>query len=248
MFKLAWLLIAVIKIEGLEDEVTIFGLFLFMSVLIEFSLSQAHSFLFIHWGIHYTERVTNIRAAVLIASVKTVVLSMLFFVVTIMGSYPEPNRDYKWICSMNAKFGENTFYFINLPIYLNFIFVIIIAFYNFKVARQVLNQQVVPIQTVSQATENSSSCVPPSIISKLKKTKNAKVFLKMNIATLLWYTPLVAMNTFWSFINITGEDCDSYKHSRTIAFLFGPLWFLHLITFPIIIKKKLERFYDQVIY
>ena len=208
MFKLAELLIATVKIEGLEDEVTFFEIFLYMSVLIEFSLSQAHSFLFIHWGIHYTERVTNIRVAVLIASVKTVVLSILFFVVTITGSYPEPNRDYKWICSMNAKFGENTFYLINLPIFLNFIFVIIIAFYNFKVASQVLNQQVVPIQTVSQAIENSSSCVPPSIIS------NAKVFLKMNIATLLWYTPLVAMNTFWSFINITGEDCDSYNQNH----------------------------------
>ena len=152
---------------------------------------------------------------------------------------------------IESKIGriyKYTFYFINIPVFLNFIFMIIIAVYNFKVANQIWNNQVVPIPTISQDIENSSSCLPPSIWSKLKKMKNAKVFLKMNILTMLWYTPLVAMNTFWSYINLSEEDCDSFKHTKIIAFIVGPMWFLHLITFPINIKNKLKRFYDHIIH
>ena len=221
-----------------------------MSTMIEFSITQAHSFLFIHWGIHYNERVTNNSVALLIVSVKSFVLSILFLVVAIMGNLPSSSRDYKWICSTNPKLGGYTVYFINLPVFLNFIFVIIIAFYNFKVASQVVNQQVVPIPvpTISQDIGNPSSCLPPLISSKLKKMKNAKVFLKMNISTILWYIPILPMNIFWFFVNLSGEDCDSFQHSRTFSFFLGPLWFLHHMLLPIIIKKKLERFYDQVIH
>ena len=43
---------------------------------IEFSLSQAHSFLFVYWSINYAERVTNKRVVLLLASVKISILGM----------------------------------------------------------------------------------------------------------------------------------------------------------------------------
>ena len=44
--------------------------------LVEFSLRETHSLLFVYWSINYAERVTNKRVVCLIAGEKSVILGM----------------------------------------------------------------------------------------------------------------------------------------------------------------------------
>ena len=106
-------------------------------------------------------------------------------------------------------------------------------------ASKVINQ-VVP--TISQDIIDRTAM---SLMEK--KLKNAKVFLKMNISTILLNIPSLPINIFLSYFNLSGDNCDSFEYTRTFAFIIGPLWCLHLITFPIIQTRKLKRFYDYVI-
>ena len=119
---------------------------------------------------------------------------------------------------------------------------ILIAFYNFKVANKIMTN-VVPLPTISQDVTSRSAI---SLVEK--KLKNAKVFFKINISTILLYIPTLPSNIFLSYFNLSGDNCDSYEHTRTFAFIVGPLWFLHLIIFPIITKMKLKRFYNNVVH
>ena len=165
-------------------------------------------------------------------------LALLFLFVTLFG-HPEPNISYKWICSLQPYRGMFQFYISNLPLYINFTFLILISCYNFKVANKALTQ-VIP--TLSQNVTN------PSAVSLLqKKLKNANVFFKINISTILVFIPLLPLNIFLSYFNLTGENCDSFEHTRTFALIVGPLWFLHVIILPIFTRRKIRRFYNHAI-
>ena len=132
------------------------------------------------------------------------------------------------------------FYISNLPLYINFTFLILISFYNFKVANKVLTQ-VIP--TLSQNVAN-----PSALILLQKKLKNANVFLKINISTILLFIPLLPLNIFLSYFNLSGENCDSFEHTQTFALIVGPLWFLHIIILPIITRRKIRRFYNHAVH
>ena len=64
-------------VKNVADIFSFIRTYLNTSGLVEFSLSQAHSFLFVYWSINYAERVTNKRVVVLIASEKIIILGML---------------------------------------------------------------------------------------------------------------------------------------------------------------------------
>ena len=225
----------------IEDVSSIVGNYLNISTLFDFSLSQAHAFLFIYWSINYGERVTNKRVVLLIASVKIVIFALLFLCMTLIDSLPEPNRSSKWLCSLSSYEGEHEFYFSNVPYFLNFILVILIALYNFYVVRKIMNRnQVVPIPTISQNISFPSSLE--------RKLKNAKIFFKINISTISLYTPTLPMHIFLSYFSLSGVDCDSFEHTRTLALVVGPLFVGHLLIFPIITQRKLKRFYNEVIH
>ena len=100
--------------------------------------------------------------------------------------------------------------------------------------------QVIP--TISQDITNRSAI---SLMGR--KMKNAKVFFKINISTILLYLPSLPLNIFLSYFNLSGNNCDTYEHTRTFAFMIGPMWCLHLFIFPIIQTRKLRRFYSHVI-
>ena len=101
--------------------------------------------------------------------------------------------------------------------------------------------QVVPTISQDITTTNTRSLME-------KKLKIAKVFFKINISTIIIYIPTLPFHIFLSYINLSGENCDTFKHTRTFALVVGPFWFLHLIIHPIITKMKLKRFYDHVIW
>lgn len=222
-----------------EDVSSIVENYFKISMFFDFSLSQAHAFLFIYWSINYRERVTNKRAVLLIASMKIVIFALLILCMTFMDILPQPNRSYKWLCSLGSYEGEHEFYFSNIPYFFNFILVILVAFYNFYVANKLMNQ-VVPIPTISQDITNPSSLQ--------RKLKNAKIFFKINMSTISMCIPTLPMHIFLSYFSLSGEDCDSFEHTRTLALIVGPLCLLHILILPIITQRKLKRFYDEVIH
>ena len=167
---------------------------------------------------------------------KTVIFALLFLCMTLMNSLPEPNRSSKWLCSLGSYEGEHEFYFSNVPYFLNFIFVILIAFYNFYVVNKM--NQVVP--TISR-----DITVPSGLERKLK---NAKIFFKINISTISLFIPTLPMHIFLSYFSLSGVDCDSFEHTRTLALFVGPLVVGHVLITPIITQRKLKRFYDEVIH
>ena len=240
VFSLFNTLILLVSQENREDLFTIARTYLDISLLIDFSLSQAHSFLFVYWSINYAERVTNKRVAVLIASVKISILIILLIFFTCIGKLPEPNKNLKWICALHQNGGIYAFYLANLPFFLNFFFMIFIAVYNFKVVYKIMNQQVVPTISHQVTSERGLNLIE-------RKLKNAKVFFRMNISTLLLYIPTLPMNIFLSYFNLSGEDCDFFDYFDFALFI-GLMLSLHDILFPIIVKMKLKRFYTQVIH
>ena len=170
---------------------------------------------------------------------KIFIFALLFLGMTLIDNLPEPNRSYKWLCSLGSYDGEHEFYFSNVPYFLNFILVILIAFYNFYVAKEIMNQ-VVPIPTISQNITNPCS--------QDRKLKNAKIFLKINLSTISLYIPTLPMHIFLSYFSLSGVDCDSFEHTRTLALILGPFFLLYVILLPIITQRKLKRFYDEVIH
>ena len=222
-----------------KDVSSIVGNYLNISALLDFFLSQAHAFLFIYWSINYGERVTNERVVLLIASMKIVIFALLFLCMILVDSLPEPNRGSKWLCSLGIYEGEHEFYFSNVPFFLNFILVILIAFYNFNVVNKIMNQ-VVPIPTISQDITFPSSLE--------RKLKNAKIFFKINISTISLYTPTLPMHIFLSYFSLSGVDCDCFEHTRTLALVVAPFFVSHILILPIITKRKLKKFYDEVIH
>ena len=169
------------------------------------------------------------------ASVK----ALLFLFITLFGQ-PEPNKSYKWICSLQPYRGRIQFYISNLPFFINFTFLILISCYNFKVANKVLTQ-VIP--TLSQNVTNPSA---GSLLQK--KLKNANVFFKININSILVNIPLLPTYSLLSYFNLTGENCDSFEHTRTFALVVGPLWFLHVLILPLITRRKIKRFYNHAVH
>lgn len=170
---------------------------------------------------------------------KIVIFALLILCMTFMDILPQPNRSYKWLCSLGSYEGEHEFYFSNIPYFFNFILVILVAFYNFYVANKLMNQ-VVPIPTISQDITNPSSLQ--------RKLKNAKIFFKINMSTISMCIPTLPMHIFLSYFSLSGEDCDSFEHTRTLALIVGPLCLLHILILPIITQRKLKRFYDEVIH